>query len=104
MSGVVISGTGLFTPSESVSNEELVDAFNSYVRKFNTDNASEIEAGSVEALTESSAEFIEKASGIKSRYVMNKAGIIDPETLCPRLPACAMTWQAARRRSGRALS
>jgi beta-ketodecanoyl-[acyl-carrier-protein] synthase len=87
VSGVVISGTGLFTPSESVSNEELVDAFNSYVRKFNTDNASEIEAGSVEALTESSAEFIEKASGIKSRYVMNKAGIIDPETLCPRLPA-----------------
>mgnify|MGYP000665549637 CR=1 FL=1 len=86
MSGVVISGTGLFTPSESVSNEELVDAFNSYVRKFNSDNSADIEAGKVEALTESSAEFIEKASGIKSRYVMNKSGIIDPETLCPRLP------------------
>jgi beta-ketodecanoyl-[acyl-carrier-protein] synthase len=86
VSGVVISGTGLFTPSESVSNEELVDAFNSYVRKFNSDNSADIEAGKVEALTESSAEFIEKASGIKSRYVMNKSGIIDPETLCPRLP------------------
>lgn len=34
----------------------------------------------------SSEEFIVKASGIESRYVMDKAGILDPETMHPRLP------------------
>ena len=36
------------------------------------------------ALTPSSVEFIEKASGIKSRYVMDKDGVLDPERMCPR--------------------
>ena len=31
MTRVHITGTGLFTPKESVSNEELVTAFNAYV-------------------------------------------------------------------------
>ena len=35
MHDTVISGTGLFTPSESISNEELVTAFNSYVELYN---------------------------------------------------------------------
>ena len=35
---VVISGTGLFTPSEYITNEELVHSFNDYVVKFNEDN------------------------------------------------------------------
>jgi beta-ketodecanoyl-[acyl-carrier-protein] synthase len=82
----VISGTGLFTPSESISNDELVAAFNEYVRRFNRDNADAIAAGTVEALAESSAEFIYKASGIKSRYVLDKAGILDPDIMAPRLP------------------
>lgn len=86
MTKVLITGTGLFTPEDSVSNEELVLAFNTYVENFNTEHAAEIEAGSVEALAPSSVEFIEKASGIKSRFVMNKSGIIDPDTMCPRLP------------------
>lgn len=86
MMKVHITGTGLFTPAESVSNEELVAAFNSYVENFNAENADDIENGSVEALAPSSVEFIEKASGIKSRFVMNKSGIIDPATMCPRLP------------------
>lgn len=85
MSGVVISGTGLFTPSQSVSNDELVVAFNAFVDKFNAENKDAIDAGSIEPLTHSSSEFIEKASGIKSRYVMNKSGIIDPDTLCPQI-------------------
>jgi beta-ketodecanoyl-[acyl-carrier-protein] synthase len=38
----------------------------------------------MEALTPSSVEFIEKASGIKSRHVMNKAPLIDPEIMEPR--------------------
>ena len=61
MPQVILSGTGLFTPSESVSNEELVASFNAYVDKFNADNAAAIEAGEIEALTQSSSAFIEKA-------------------------------------------
>jgi beta-ketodecanoyl-[acyl-carrier-protein] synthase len=86
MFGVHISGTGLFTPEEAISNDELVTAFNTYVDNFNRDNAVAIEAGEIEALTPSDSGFIEKASGIKSRYVLNKSGILDPEIMCPRLP------------------
>ena len=67
MSDIVISGSGLFIPPHTVTNDELVDAYNAYVERFNQDNAAAIEAGDVEALPLSSSEFIEKASGIKSR-------------------------------------
>ena len=81
MKQVVISGTGLFTPQHSISNEELVVAFNAYVEQFNADNADAIAAGGVQALEGSSAAFIEKASGIKSRYVMEKEGILNPSRM-----------------------
>ena len=81
----VISATGLYTPEESISNEELVASFNEFVDRHNAANAEAIEAGEVEALSHSSVEFIEKASGIKSRHVMSKAPILDPDTMCPRL-------------------
>ncbi len=83
---VVISGTGVFTPEDTITNEELVEAFNAYVAKFNEDNKDAIERGEVEALTESSVPFIEKASGIHRRHVMNKSGILDPDIMMPRLP------------------
>jgi len=83
---VVISGSGLWTPAESVSNEELADSLNRYAEKFNADNASAIEAGEVDAVALSSAEFIEKVSGIKSRYVHTKDGILDIDRMCPRIP------------------
>ncbi|WP_341521003.1 beta-ketoacyl-ACP synthase III [Pseudomonas sp. G.S.17] len=86
MHNVVISGTGLYTPANSISNEELVQSFNTYVAQFNSENAYAIERGEVQALTESNAAFIEKASGIKSRFVMDKAGILDPQRMKPRLP------------------
>ena len=86
MSTVYLTGTGLFTPQETVSNDELVASFNAYVENFNAENAAAIEAGDLEALTPSSSEFIEKASGIKSRFVMNKSGITDPDLLCPQIP------------------
>jgi beta-ketodecanoyl-[acyl-carrier-protein] synthase len=82
----VISATGLFTPADSISNEELVGSFNAYVEAHNAENASAIAAGAMEPLLPSSVEFIEKASGIKSRFVLSKAPILDPETMCPRLP------------------
>lgn len=102
---VVISGTGLYTPSNSISNEELVASFNAYVQAFNADNAAAIERGEMEALAESSVAFIEKASGIKSRFVVDKAGILDPQRMVPRIPErsndewgilCEMAAGAAR--------
>ncbi len=82
----VISATGLYTPPFSISNDELVTAFNTYVDAFNVANRDAIDAGAIIALTPSSAEFIEKASGIKSRFVVNKSGILDPSIMVPRIP------------------
>ena len=86
MHKAVIVATGLFTPPFSVSNAELVEAFNTYVERFNAANAQAIAVGQITALAPSSPEFIEKASGIKARYVMNKSGIVDPEVMRPILP------------------
>lgn len=85
MTEVVISGTGLFTPSESISNRELVESYNRYVNQFNHEHANEIAAGKIEALRESDEEFIFKASGIKNRYVMDKKGILDINIMQPIL-------------------
>jgi beta-ketodecanoyl-[acyl-carrier-protein] synthase len=82
----VISATGLYTPPQSVSNEELVAAFNAYVERFNTQNAEAIASGDIAALAPSSPEFIVKASGIKARYVFNKSGLIDPKIMAPVIP------------------
>jgi beta-ketodecanoyl-[acyl-carrier-protein] synthase len=82
----VISATGLYTPPNSITNEELVDSFNRYVELYNAEHAAAIEAGEVAALTPSSVEFIEKASGIKARFVVNKDGILDPSIMAPRIP------------------
>ncbi len=81
---IVISGSGLYIPPHQISNDELVTAFNQYVENFNKENQAAINDGEIEALKPSSSEFIEKASGIKSRYVMYKDGILDPECMLPR--------------------
>ena len=86
MHQAVIAATGLYTPPHSLSNTELVATFNAYVERFNAANAEAIAAGEVAALTPSSVEFIEKASGIKSRFVMNKSGLVDPDVMRPDLP------------------
>ena len=83
----VISATGLWTPENSISNEELVEGFNAYVDKWNIENADEIEAGTKDPLTYSNAAFIEKASGIKSRFVISKDPILDPNIMAPHIPA-----------------
>jgi beta-ketodecanoyl-[acyl-carrier-protein] synthase len=82
----VIAATGLYTPHESVTNAELVEAFNAYVALFNRRNAEAIAAGAVAPLEVSSEGFIEKASGIKSRYVVDKTGVLDPERMAPHIP------------------
>jgi len=85
MNNVVISGTGLWVAPEVISNEELVVAFNAYSKRFNEENAAAIAAGEIGAVPESSAEFIEKASGIKRRYVVDKAGVLDPARMRPHI-------------------
>jgi len=84
MHNVVISGTGLYQPPHTISNAELVQAFNAYVDLDNAKNAAAIEAGQRVPLQHSSVEFIEKASGIKQRYVMEKDGVLDPTRMRPR--------------------
>ncbi|MGH6761867.1 MAG: beta-ketoacyl-ACP synthase III [Phyllobacterium sp.] len=86
MHKVVISGTGVFTPEQSISNAELVAAFNAYATAWNEEHASEIEAGTLQPMGLSSEEFIVKASGIENRYVLNKSGILDPQIMHPVLP------------------
>lgn len=83
---IVISGSGLYTPPHAVSNEALVEAFNRWVDLYNEENASAIDAGQIPAKQYSSCDFIEKASGIKSRYLMSKEGVLDPEVMQPLIP------------------
>lgn len=83
MHAVAISATGLFTPPEVITNAELVVAFNAYAKQQNAAHAAEIEAGTRQPVPMSSVEFIEKASGIKRRYVMDKAGVLDPDRMRP---------------------
>ncbi|WP_370541145.1 beta-ketoacyl-ACP synthase III [Brevundimonas sp. BAL450] len=82
----VIAATGLHTPEHALSNAELVTAYNAFAERFNAANAEAIAAGELEALTPSSSEFIEKASGIKSRFVVEKSGILDPDRMVPHIP------------------
>ena len=85
MKRIQISGTGLFTPKEVLTNDELVDSYNKFVDEFNLENKDRIVSGEIEELQKSSSEFIEKASGVKARYVQNKSGILDTKFMRPQL-------------------
>ena len=85
-SAIAITGSGISVPEFTITNEELCTAFNTYVRNFNKEKAAAIESGEITPLQESTADFIEKASGIKQRYVVNKSGILDPELMRPDIP------------------
>lgn len=85
MHRVAISSTGLFTPPHTITNAELVESFNTWADQENQRNAAAIAAGAAQPVAHSSVEFIEKASGIEQRYVMDKAGVLDPARMRPRL-------------------
>lgn len=80
-----ITGTGVFTPENVITNAELVTAFNAYVDHFNAEHADAIALGEVEPKEYSSEAFIIKASGIERRHVMDKTGILDPTVMHPLL-------------------
>ncbi|WP_324751843.1 beta-ketoacyl-ACP synthase III [Roseovarius sp. Pro17] len=85
MSHAAITGTGVFTPPHVITNDELVAAFNAYADLYNAENADAIAAGDTGAKAHSSSAFIVNASGIQQRYVMEKAGILDPQVMHPLL-------------------
>jgi beta-ketodecanoyl-[acyl-carrier-protein] synthase len=86
MYSVAITGSGVFTPEHSITNDELVVAFNAHADLFNAKNADEIAAGTIAQKPHSSSEFIFAASGIERRYVLDKAGVLDPTRMYPKLP------------------
>lgn len=86
MQQVVLSGSGLWTPKHSITNEELIDSYNQYADHYNKLNKALIEAGDLSAKPHSSAEFVEKASGIKSRFIYEKEGVLDVNRMRPLLP------------------
>jgi beta-ketodecanoyl-[acyl-carrier-protein] synthase len=84
--GTSITGHGVWHPDNILTNPELCAAFNEFVRRENAKHADEIAAGTRKALQESTPEWVEKASGIKCRYVHDKTGLLDPERMCPNVP------------------
>ena len=80
-----ITGTGVFTPPNVITNAELVAAFNAFADRFNDENAQAIAAGEISAKDHSSEEFILKASGIEQRHVIDKSGVLDPARMYPAL-------------------
>ncbi len=86
MVDVVISGTGLYVPPHKITNEELVQTFNDYVDAYNAHHKADIDAGLIPPKQHSSAEFIEKASGIKARRLVDVEGVMDLDRMMSKMP------------------
>ncbi|SDF79039.1 beta-ketoacyl-ACP synthase III [Rhodobacter capsulatus] len=80
-----ITATGVFVPPDAISNDDLVAAFNAYADRFNAAHSDQIAEGEISPMEHSSSEFILKASGIESRYVMDRSGVLDPDRMYPAL-------------------
>jgi len=83
---ILLTGTGLFTPTDGITNAELVASLTRANERWNAEHRDAIERGELEPRDLPSEKFIEKASGIGHRYVMDKRGVLDPERLRPHLP------------------
>jgi len=83
MNRVIVSGIGVHIPEDVVTNDELVASFNAWVE---TENAAR--AGTDRPpLQASSAAFIEHASGIRERHMIDKHGVLDPARMAPTIAA-----------------
>ena len=85
MKDIYITSTGFWHPQDIVTNDEIVNSYNAYVTNFNERNSVDIANGSIEELPLSSAEFIEKASGIRTRYLIDKENTLDPNIMRPQV-------------------
>ena len=82
MQNIYITGTGFWIPEDGLTtNDEVVNSYNAFVDNFNEANSEAISAGSIDAMSHSSSEFIEKASGIKTRYLFDKANCLDSKRM-----------------------
>lgn len=81
MKRAIISGSGVEIPADAISNEELVESYNAYVE---TENPKRQERGE-QPLQLSNKEFIVAASGISSRHVITRDGILDADRMAPRM-------------------
>ena len=86
---IAISGTGLYVPPFAIGNEELVGSYNRFAERFNAENADAVAAGTVAPMEKSDVAFIEKASGIKNRFMMEGEAVIDPALLRSKLSPLA---------------
>ena len=86
MSQVRITGTGLLTPPDTITNAELVDSLGKMTERWNHENADAIARGELEERDMPTEAFIVKASGIQRRHVLDKQGVLDPDRLHPHLP------------------
>ena len=82
---VSITGSGLFTPPETITNAELVASLTEATSKWNAEHAEQIAAGELAERALPDEEFIVKASGIERRHVMEKSGVLDPARMRPHL-------------------
>lgn len=83
MKRVAISGIGVEIPPAVITNEELVESFNAWVERENA----RLFCTGAQPLQASDVAFIEYASGVKERHVLQPDGILDPERMAPRIPA-----------------
>jgi len=82
----VLTGSGLWTPADGITNAELVASLSEAVEAWNTEHAAAIESGELEERDLPSERFIVRASGVHHRYVIDKEGVLDPKRLRPHLP------------------
>jgi beta-ketodecanoyl-[acyl-carrier-protein] synthase len=83
----IVSGTGVFLPSQRITNQELVASFNAFVDSVNPIR-SQVGAPLLEY---SDVDFIFRASGIKQRFVLDRTGVLDPGRMTPVIPERANT-------------
>ena len=79
----------MFIPPDTVTNEKLVESYNEHSLQWNEKNKEAIERGDLIAREQSSSAFIEKASGIKSRYFMEGEGLTEVGRMYPYLAKIA---------------
>lgn len=86
MKQATITGSGLWRPQGILTNEELVLSYNKFAAAFNETHQEAIKEGRMKPKPSSSVSFIEKASGIKQRYVYVKEGVTDINRMRPAIP------------------